>query len=70
MRLFRDTTLVVLALLGAIALSQVPRFVQEYEQRLGGALQEARRQLGQYEILGAKRGRTAGDALAASRREQ
>ena len=56
MRLYRDATLVVLALLGAVAFSQVPRFVQEYEQRLGGALQEARRQLGQYEILARNEG--------------
>ena len=51
MRFFRDLTLVILVLAGTVGFSQVPRFVQEYEQRLGGALQEARRQLGQYEGL-------------------
>jgi Protein of unknown function (DUF2937) len=56
MRTIRDVTLVVLTLLGAIGFSQVPRFVQEYEQRLGGALQEARRQLAQYESLARNEG--------------
>jgi hypothetical protein len=51
MRLLRDATLVILTLAGAVGFSQVPRFVQEYEQRLGGALQEARRQLDRYEVL-------------------
>jgi hypothetical protein len=51
MRLFRDLTLVVLVLGGAMGFSQVPRFVQEYEQRLGGALQEAQRQLLRYQDL-------------------
>ena len=51
MRFFRDLTLLILALGGAIGFSQVPRFVQEYEQRLGGALQEARRQLGRFDAL-------------------
>jgi hypothetical protein len=51
MRLIRDLTLVILVLAGAVAFSQVPRFVQEYEQRLGGALQEAQRQLDRYETL-------------------
>jgi Protein of unknown function (DUF2937) len=41
----RDLTLALLVLAGAVGGSQVPRFVQEYEQRLGGALQEATRQL-------------------------
>jgi hypothetical protein len=56
MRTIRDVTLVILTLLSAIGFSQVPRFVQEYEQRLGGALQEARRQLAQYESLARNEG--------------
>jgi hypothetical protein len=55
-RIARDATLVALTLAGAIALSQAPRFVQEYEQRLGGALQEARRQLGEHERLASHEG--------------
>lgn len=51
MRLLRDLTLVTLVLAGAIGFSQVPRFVQEYEQRLGGAVQEAQRQLDRYDTL-------------------
>jgi hypothetical protein len=55
-RIARDATLVVLTLAGAVALSQAPRFVQEYEQRLGGALQEARRQLAEHERLASREG--------------
>lgn len=51
MRVLRDLTLVLLVLGGAVGFSQVPRFVQEYEQRLGGALQEAQRQLLRYQDL-------------------
>lgn len=51
MRFLRDITLVVLVLAGAVGFSQIPRFVQEYEQRLGGALDELRRQLAVYEGL-------------------
>ena len=51
MRLFRDVTLLVLVLGGAVAGSQVPLFVQQYEQRLGGALHEARLELGKNERL-------------------
>jgi hypothetical protein len=55
-RIARDAALVVLTLSGAIVLSQAPRFVQEYEQRLGGALQEAHRQLAEHERLAAREG--------------
>jgi hypothetical protein len=55
-RIARDATLVALTLAGAVVLSQAPRFVQEYEQRLGGALQEARRQLAEHERLAAREG--------------
>jgi hypothetical protein len=69
MRFFRDLTLLVLVLGGAIGFSQVPRFVQEYEQRLGGALQEARRQLDRYDELARSEGlpvEALGRRLAAS----
>ena len=45
MRAVRELTLILLALAGALLLSQVPGFVAAYEQRLGGALDEARRTL-------------------------
>ena len=35
--LLRDLVLIVLVTLGAVAASQVPQIIQEYEQRLGGA---------------------------------
>ena len=45
MRAFRELTLILLALAGALALSQLPGYIAAYEQRLGGALDEARRTL-------------------------
>jgi hypothetical protein len=59
-RIARDATLVALALAGAVVLSQAPRFVQEYEQRLGGALQEARRQLAEHGRLASREGLSLG----------
>jgi hypothetical protein len=38
----------VLCVLGTVAFSQVPEFMQQYLQRLGGHLDEARRQLGKF----------------------
>lgn len=48
MRFFHEFTAIALAVLVGFAVSQVPRFIQEYEQRLGGALQEATRQLDEF----------------------
>ena len=45
MRPLRELTLILLALAGALLFSQVPGYVAAYEQRLGGALDEARRTL-------------------------
>ena len=61
MRLFRDATLLVLVLGGAVAGSQVPLFVQQYEQRLGGALHEARLELGKNERLARGEGLSVDD---------
>ena len=61
MRLFRDATLLVLVLGGAVAGSQVPLFVQQYEQRLGGALHEARLELGKNERLARDEGLSVDD---------
>ncbi len=52
----RDLVLIGLVLFGAIAASNVPRFVQEYEQRLGGALQEATRQLDEFKAVAEREG--------------
>lgn len=38
----------VLCVLGAVAFSQIPEFMQQYLQRLGGHLDEAKRQLAQF----------------------
>ncbi len=48
MRALRELTAIALAVLVGFAVSQVPRFIQEYEQRLGGSLQEASRQLDEF----------------------
>jgi hypothetical protein len=48
MRLLHEMTAIAFAVLVGFAVSQMPRFVQEYEQRLGGALQEASRQLEEF----------------------
>ena len=39
--MIREFLAIILAVTGALAFSQVPRYVQEYEQRLGGAVAEA-----------------------------
>jgi hypothetical protein len=44
----------VLCVLGAVAFCQLPEFIQQYLQRLGGRLDEARRQLAQFEAVAAK----------------
>ena len=62
-RALRDLTLIVLVLGGALGGSQVPRFVQEYEQRLGGAFQEAGRQLGEYRRVAEANGLSFADYL-------
>jgi hypothetical protein len=48
MRFLHEMTAIVFAVLVGFVVSQLPRFVQEYEQRLGGALQEASRQLEEF----------------------
>ncbi len=44
----------VLCVLGAVAFCQLPEFIQQYLQRLGGRLDEARRQLAQFETVAAQ----------------
>ena len=38
----------LLCVLGAVAFAQLPEFIQQYRQRLGGHLDEARRQLAEF----------------------
>jgi len=47
-----------LCVVGAVAFSQVPEFIQQYAQRLGGHLDEARRQLAQFQQTAAQSGLT------------
>jgi hypothetical protein len=48
----------VLCVLGAVGLSQAPEFFQQYLQRLGGHLDEARRQLASFEAVARQSGIT------------
>lgn len=48
----------VLCVAGAVMFSQVPEFLQHYLQRLGGHLDEARRQLAQFERVATQAGLT------------
>jgi hypothetical protein len=48
----------VLCVVGAVLFSQVPEFMQQYLQRLGGHLDEARRQLAQFKNAAAQSGLT------------
>ncbi|MGH7997636.1 MAG: DUF2937 family protein [Opitutaceae bacterium] len=47
-------------LLGAVFFSQAPEFMQQYVQRLGGHLDEARRQLEQFTQIASQAGLTVG----------
>jgi hypothetical protein len=47
-----------LCVIGAVIFSQVPEFIQQYLQRLGGHLDEARRQLQQFQQAAAQSGLT------------
>lgn len=53
----------VLCLLGAVAFCQLPEFIQQYLQRLGGHLDEARRQLAQFEAVAAQSKLTLGQFI-------
>jgi hypothetical protein len=46
----------ILCVAGAVLFSQIPEFIQQYLQRLGGHLDEARRQLGQLREVAAQSG--------------
>jgi hypothetical protein len=61
LRSLRDLLILVSLVVGALAFSQVPRFVQEYEQRLGGALEEARRQHAELAAVASRAGLTVDD---------
>lgn len=48
----------VLCVIGTIAFSQLPEFMQQYLQRLGGHLDEARRQVAQFQHVAQQSGLT------------
>ena len=53
-----------LCVLGAVAFSQIPEFMQQYLQRLGGRLDEARRQLEQFRAAAEQSGLTLDQLVA------
>jgi hypothetical protein len=53
-----------LCVAGALLFSQLPEFFQQYLQRLGGHLAEARRQLGQFQQAAAESGVNLGQLIA------
>ena len=56
----------LLCVVGAVLCSQLPEFIQQYLQRLGGHLDEARRQLEQFREVAAKSGLTLAQLAAKS----
>lgn len=54
----------VLCVLGTLAFSQAPEFMQQYLQRLGGHLDEARRQLAQFTRVAEQSGLTLDRLIA------
>jgi len=54
----------ILCVAGAVLFSQAPEFMQQYLQRLGGHLAEARRQLAQFEDIARQAGRTVQELAA------
>jgi hypothetical protein len=59
----------VLCVAGAIALSQAPEFFQQYLQRLGGHLDEARRVLARFEAVARESGLTLTQLIETTRSE-
>ena len=57
----------VLCVFGAVLFSQIPEFIQQYLQRLGGHLDEARRQLGRFQEIATKAGLTIDELMVKSR---
>jgi hypothetical protein len=57
----------LLCVVGAVLCSQLPEFIQQYLQRLGGHLDESRRQLGQFREIAAKSGLTFEQLMVKSR---
>jgi hypothetical protein len=57
----------MLCVVGAVLFSQIPEFIQQYLQRLGGHLDEARRQLGRFQEIATKAGLTIDELMVKSR---
>jgi Protein of unknown function (DUF2937) len=56
----------LLCVVGAVLFSQIPEFIQQYLQRLGGHLDEARRQLGHFQEIATNAGLTLDGLMARS----
>jgi Protein of unknown function (DUF2937) len=54
----------ILCVIGAVFFAQAPEFMQQYLQRLGGHLAEARRQLAQFEEIAKQTGKSVQELAA------
>jgi len=54
----------ILCAISAVFFSQAPEFMQQYLQRLGGHLAEARRHLAQFEVISKQSGKTVQELAA------
>jgi hypothetical protein len=64
MRLFGRLVVVVAAALGGLLASQFPEFAQQYRQRLGGALEEMRQVVADFDADAGRNSLSRGEALA------
>lgn len=60
----------LLCVLGAVSFSQGPEFIQQYLQRLGGHVDEARRQVSQYEQVAGQSGLSLDQFIAQTNANQ
>lgn len=60
----------VLCVLGAVGLSQAPEFFQQYLQRLGGHLDEARTALARFEVVARESGITLAQLIETTRAQE
>ena len=61
--MLRGTSLLIVGLMGAAFFAQAPEFAQQYRQRLGGAVEELRRVVVQFDADAAQYGLSRGEAM-------
>jgi len=63
--MLRGTSLLIVGLMGAAFFAQAPEFAQQYRQRLGGAVEELRRVVVQFDADAAQYGLSRSEAMRA-----